>query len=95
MVTSTASSILLENNLQSVISLQIREKTQYGTPWRQSTARSRISPDNEVKQIMTPSGARPRTPQHRGFNSPYRGVASPSKYTKAQMGAYMGKSLVQ
>ncbi len=44
---------------------QIREKTQYGSPWRQ-TPRSRVSPDTEVSQIMQPAragggGARPKT----------------------------------
>ena len=45
---------------------QIREKSLYGSPWRQ-TPRSRISPDTEVGNIMgTPSRiARPRTPSGR------------------------------
>lgn len=45
---------------------QIREKTQYAHPWRQ-TPRSRVTPDTEVKQLMTPSktgiGARPKAPR--------------------------------
>ena len=52
---------------------QIREKTQYGTPWRQYP-RSRMSPDTEVKQIMTPRssgvGARPKTALPQEANSP-------------------------
>ena len=35
---------------------QIREKTIYDSPWRQSP-RSRVSPDTEVQRIMTPSGS--------------------------------------
>ena len=41
---------------------QVRERTQYATPWRQNIARSyKNSPDVEVNQIMsgtTPEGSR-------------------------------------
>ena len=68
--------------------LQIREKTQYGSPWRQ-TPRSRVSPDTEVSQIMTPRaglGARPKTPlkgvARSGLLSPGTrpGLVSPGMY---------------
>ena len=67
---------------------QIREKTQYGSPWRQ-TPRSRVSPDTEVSQIMTPRaglGARPKTPlkgvARSGLLSPGTrpGLVSPGMY---------------
>ena len=57
--------------------LQIREKTQYPTPWRQTKVKA--SPDGEVSQILSrtdPNGS--LLDRHRHLSSP-RNVRSPGK----------------
>lgn len=60
--------------------LQIREKTQYPSPWKQ---RTRASPDGEVTQIMSktePDGLRiTKTKVTRDIRSP-RNISSPGEH---------------